>query len=271
MLVSREPRAYVPASPTDNWPMLAKFLKSRRSPVSRPAIPPGRRIYAIGDIHGCADELDRLLAMIEADDAARDDATTTLIFIGDLVDRGPASARVIERMCDLVKQQRDVRFLAGNHEEIFARSLDGDPKALRLFCRIGGRETALSYGIDEAEYERLDYDELAVALDRQVPVAHRSFLNRLENMITVGDYVFVHAGVHPGADLDEQDPADLRWIRSPFLDHGRPLAKMVVHGHTIADQLDVQPHRIGIDTGAYATGRLTAIGLQGEDIWPLQT
>lgn len=259
----------LPSHPS--WFMLAKLLKSRRSPVARPAMPPGRRVYAIGDIHGCADELDRLLAMIEADEAGRGEATTTLIFIGDLVDRGPASARVIERLCALVAERADVRVLAGNHEEIFARSLQGDPKALRLFCRIGGRETALSYGIDEAEYDRLDHDELAAALDRQVPAAHRTFLARLENMIEFGDYVFVHAGVHPGAALDQQDPADLRWIREPFLNHGRPLAKMVVHGHTIAEDLEVLPHRIGIDTGAYATGRLTAIGLEGEEMWRLQT
>ena len=251
--------------------MLAKFLKSRRSPVARPAIPSGRRVYAIGDVHGCADELDRLLAMIDADDAGREAAATTTVFIGDLVDRGPASARVLDRMCELVAEDRDVRFLAGNHEEIFARALDGDAKALRLFCRIGGRETAISYGIGEAEYDLLDYDELAAALDRQVPASHRSFLDRLENMIEIGDYVFVHAGVHPGVPLEDQSRTDLRWIRSPFLDHGRPLAKMVVHGHTIADDLDVQPHRIGIDTGAYATGRLTAIGLEGEDMWRLQT
>lgn len=250
--------------------MLAKFLKSRRSPVARPAIPAGRRVYAIGDVHGCADELDRLLAMIDADDAGRGATRTTLIFIGDLVDRGPASAQVVER-CRLLTNGRDVRFLAGNHEEILARALDGDAKALRLFCRIGGRETALSYGISASEYEGLDYEQLAAALDRQVPEAHRSFLDRLENMIEVGDYVFVHAGVHPGVPLDEQSPTDLRWIRSPFLEHGRPLAKMVVHGHTIADDLDVQPHRIGIDTGAYDTGRLTAIGLEGDEMWSLQT
>lgn len=251
--------------------MLAKLLTSRRSAARRPAIPPGRRVYAIGDIHGCAEELDRLLTMIEADDAHRGDAETTLIFIGDLIDRGPASAQVIERLRALAAARRDVRFLAGNHEEVFIRALEGDAKALRLFCRIGGRETALSYGIAPGEYERLDHDELGAALDRVVPPEHRRFLDRLEDMIVLGDYAFVHAGVDPAAALDQQDPMDLRWIRSPFLDHGRPLAKMVVHGHTIAEDLDVHAHRIGIDTGAYATGRLTALGLEGEERWRLQT
>lgn len=251
--------------------MLAKLLKTRRTPAWRAAVPTGRRVYAIGDIHGCADELERLLALIEADDAAREDAETTLIFIGDLIDRGPASAQVIERLRRLALERRDVRFIAGNHEEVFLRALAGDERSLRLFTRIGGRETAISYGLTAAEYERLDYPELAAALDARVPPEHRAFLDRLEDMIVVGDYVFVHAGVDPAADLDAQDPADLRWIRSPFLDHGRPLAKIVVHGHTISDDLDVRPHRIGIDTGAYATGRLTALGLEGMASWPLQT
>ena len=251
--------------------MFAKLLKSRRSPVWRPALPAGRRVYAIGDIHGCADELDRLLALIETDEAARQEAETTFIFIGDLIDRGPASAQVIDRLLRLHRERQDVRFLAGNHEEVFARALQGDPKALRLFCRIGGRETALSYGITASDYDRLDYPELSAALDEHVPAEHRAFLALLENMIVLGDYVFVHAGVRPDEELDQQDPTDLRWIRSPFLDHGRPLGKMVVHGHTIAEDLDIQPHRIGIDTGAYATGRLTAVALEGEEMWRLQT
>ena len=251
--------------------MLAKLFRSRQIPVWRPALPAGRRVYAIGDVHGCIDELDSLLAMIERDDAARAAADTVLIFIGDLVDRGPASAQVIERVRTLMGGPREVRVLAGNHEEIFARSLQRDAKALRLFCRIGGRETALSYGVDPADYERYDYAELADALERLIPAGHRAFLDTLENMIVLGDYLFVHAGVHPDADLDVQDPADLRWIRSPFLEHDRPLGKMVVHGHTIADDVDIRSHRIGIDTGAYATGRLTALGLEGEESWRLQT
>lgn len=251
--------------------MFSKLLKGRRSGLRRPELPAGHRVYAVGDVHGCIVELNRLLAMIAADDAARPAAATTLIFIGDLVDRGPASAQVLERLQRLAKERPDVRFLAGNHEEIFLRSLAGDAKALRMFCRIGGRETARSYGIGDAEYERLDYAELAVALQRVVPAAHRAFLERLEDMIVIGDYVFVHAGVHPHAELHEQEGTDLRWIRSPFLDHGRPLAKMVVHGHTIAAEIDRQPHRIGIDTGAYATGRLTALGLEAAESWQLQT
>ena len=251
--------------------MLAKFLNLRRSPVWRPALPPGRRVYAIGDVHGCLAELDQLLAMIDADDAARDPAATTLIFIGDLIDRGPASAQVVARVMALQAAGGDVRVLAGNHEEVFVAALAGDEKALRLFCRIGGRETALSYGIASTVYERTDHAELGDLLGRHVPPVHRAFFHSLRDMVVMGDYAFVHAGLRPGVPLEEQRTEDLRWIRGPFLDHPQPLDKMVVHGHTIVDQVIRRSHRVGIDTGAYCTGRLTALGLEGDQTWDLQT
>ena len=251
--------------------MLSKLFRSRPSPVAVPTIPDGQRVYAIGDVHGCIDELDRLLVQIDADDATRGAAATSLVFLGDLVDRGPASAQVVERVRELRLAQGNVRCLTGNHEEVFLDALDGDERALRLFCRIGGRETALSYGIDAMTYERADYDELSAALIAAVPEAHRAFLAGLEDMITIGDYAFVHAGVRPDRPLDDQKLSDLRWIRDSFLHHGRPLEKMVIHGHTIADQVEVRPHRIGIDTGAFSSGRLTALGLERDFHWVLQT
>jgi serine/threonine protein phosphatase 1 len=251
--------------------MLAKLLRSRRSPALVPTIPAGQRVYAIGDVHGCLDELDRLLGHVDADDADRDPAETTLVFLGDLVDRGPASAQVVERVRQLATDRPHVRCLLGNHEEVFLQALDGDAKALRLFCRIGGRETALSYGLSPAEYERLDYPELSAALQQLVPADHRAFLTACEDMVVIGDYVFVHAGVRPHAALTDQQPSDLRWIRDTFLDHERPLEKMVVHGHTITAAVESRPHRIGIDTGAFQTGRLTALGLQGAERWALES
>lgn len=251
--------------------MIAKLLKSRRSRVARPAIPDGQRVYAIGDVHGCLDELDRLLVQIDADDAARDPAVTSLLFLGDLVDRGPASAQVVERVRRLAADRPNVRCLLGNHEEVFLNAIKGDERALRLFCRIGGRETALSYGMDAQAYERADYPELAAALRGMVSTADQIFLSNLEDLILIGGYAFVHAGVRPDCELEDQRPADLRWIRDTFLNHNRPLAKMVVHGHTISDDVERRPHRIGIDTGAFATGRLTALGLEGTEQWTLQT
>ncbi|MEH3158654.1 MAG: metallophosphoesterase family protein [Sphingomonas taxi] len=252
--------------------MLKKLLKGRRAAASpAAAIPEGERVYAIGDVHGCADLLDGLLARIAEDDAARGPATTTLIFLGDLVDRGPASAAVIERLRALAESRANTRFLLGNHEEVFLEALKGEPKALRMFCRIGGRETIMSYGVDSADYDRMDYEELHAAMGRLVPSEHRRFVENFEDMIVIGDYVFVHAGIRPGTDLAEQRTADLRWIRNPFLGHGSPLEKIVVHGHTISEDLDVQPHRIGVDTGAYETGRLTALGLEGTSRWTIRT
>jgi serine/threonine protein phosphatase 1 len=251
--------------------MLKKLLNARRSTVTPlTAIPEGERVYAVGDVHGCADLLDQLLARIDADDRARDPARTTIVFLGDLVDRGPASAAVIERLRLLAAERPDTRFLLGNHEEVFLESLKGEPKALRMFCRIGGRETIMSYGLDADDYDRMDYEELHAAMRVRVPAEHQAFLESFEDMVTIGDYVFVHAGVRPGTDLAAQRGADLRWIRNPFLDHDRALDKMVVHGHTISAGLDEQVHRIGVDTGAYETGILTALGLEGSARWTVQ-
>lgn len=251
--------------------MLKKLLKARRaSAPSAVTIPLGERVYAVGDVHGCDDLLGTLLTKIADDDAARGPAKTTIIFLGDLIDRGPASAAVIERLRLLAAERPDTRFLLGNHEEVFREALKGEPKALRMFCRIGGRETIMSYGVDAADYDRMDYEELYQAMRARVPAEHEAFLETFEDLIVVGDYIFVHAGIRPGTELSMQRSSDLRWIRNPFLDYDRPLEKMVVHGHTISEELDVQPHRIGVDTGAYQTGRLTALGLEGTLRWTVQ-
>jgi serine/threonine protein phosphatase 1 len=249
--------------------MLRKFLKARAKPVF--AIPPGERVYAIGDLHGCDELLGRLLAQIDADDAARGPARTTLIFLGDLVDRGPASAQVVERLHRLAADRPDVRFLKGNHEEIFLGAVEGEPKALRLFCRIGGRETVISYGLDPERYDRLDYEEFAAELKQLVPPEHTAFIDTFEDMIEIGDYLFVHAGIRPGVELGEQHSRDLRWIRDPFLDFDRPFDKMIVHGHTITPEVEFRNNRIGVDTGAYASGQLSALGLQDAMTWTLVT
>ncbi len=251
--------------------MLKKLLRSSRAaaPAASPA--PDTRIYAIGDIHGCRAELDRLLAMIDADDAARGPATTMLIFLGDLMDRGPDSIGVIERLMSLRQERPKTRFIKGNHEELFLLALAGEKDALRMFCRVGGKETVLSYGIDRAEYDSLDYPQLAARMATLVPAAHRAFLDGFEDMIVSGDYAFVHAGIRPDIPLAEQRVSDLRWIRDTFLEHRGAHPKMIVHGHTISAEVDRRPNRIGIDTGAYASGKLTALGIEGEETWILNT
>jgi serine/threonine protein phosphatase 1 len=234
------------------------------------AVPDGLRVYAIGDIHGRLDLLDRLLGMIDEDDAARGPARSELIFLGDLVDRGPDSVGVVERLMAL-RETRPVRYLMGNHEEVFLRAVGGDLRALRFLIRIGGRETLLSYGISEEEYREVDFDGLMTLLQQKVPPAHVAFLSAFETWIEVGDYLFVHAGLRPGVAVEEQKTSDLCWIREDFLSHRDSFGKMVVHGHSITEDIDERPNRIGIDTGAFASGRLTAIGLEGDERWFLST
>ena len=242
-------------------------LKRNRVPA---AVPPGQRIYAVGDVHGRLDLLDSVLARIAADNEARPRADTLIVFLGDLVDRGPNSREVVERLLELSQSEIPAKFLLGNHDEIFLKAARGDVKALRYLIRIGGKATVLSYGISEAEYQSADFNELARHFSALVPEAHLQFLASFEDYVEIGDYAFVHAGVRPGIPLDGQASADLRWIRREFLDHKAPHPKVIVHGHSISPDAEIRDNRIGIDTGAFASGRLTAIGLEGSKRWFLQ-
>ncbi len=254
--------------------MIARLFKKK--PVIRPIdtarVPEGSRIYAIGDIHGRNDLLIALLANIASDDAARGGAETQIIFLGDLVDRGSDSAGVIDTAIALKASGRNVRFLMGNHEEVFLRACrEMDPKITRFFIRIGGEATILSYPITRADYIALDIEELSQRLQTLVPEEHLAFLESFEDQITIGDYAFVHAGIRPEVPLSEQEPSDLRWIREEFVDQQGDLEKVIVYGHTIYEDVVERGSRIGIDTGAYASGRLTALGLEGGERWYLQT
>lgn len=247
------------------------FTKATSRPLDTARVPDGMRVYAIGDIHGRNDLLQALLTRIEADDTARGGADTQIIFLGDLVDRGPDSAGVIETAMAFAAR-RKARFLMGNHEEVFlAACRSGDAKAMRYFIRIGGEPTLLSYPITRAEYLALDYEQLGERVKSLVPEAHLAFLESFGDRIIIGDYAFVHAGIRPGVPFSEQKPADLRWIREEFTGHRGDLEKVVIYGHTIYDEVDERGSRIGIDTGAYASGTLTAIGLEGGERWYLQT
>ena len=253
-------------------PVKALLNLMSRTPPRADRVPDGVRVYAVGDIHGRLDLLDALLMTIAEDDRARGDhVETQYIFLGDLIDRGPESRGVVERLLDLSKTVANVRFLMGNHEQVFLRAMAGDPRALRFLIRIGGRETLLSYGITEEDYRALDFDELAARAAELVPAEHLAFLAGFEDRIALGDYLFVHAGLRPGVALEEQAQSDLYWIRDEFLTHGESFGPIVVHGHSISEEIDVRSNRIGIDTGAFASGRLTAIGLEGGERWFLST
>jgi serine/threonine protein phosphatase 1 len=231
------------------------------------AIPAGERVYAIGDVHGRAELFAALIAAIEADDGARLAARTTIILLGDLIDRGPDSAGVI-RLARAWQGRRTVRILIGNHEEMFLGALEQD-EVMRHFLRFGGREMLLSYPLDQVAYDRAVLAEIAELARASIPADDIAFLRGGEDQITIGDYLFVHAGIRPGIALSEQRTSDLRWIREDFLDYGESFGPIVIHGHSISDGADIRHNRIGIDTGAYRSGRLTALGLEGTNRWLL--
>jgi serine/threonine protein phosphatase 1 len=236
---------------------------------ARASLPEGERVYAIGDIHGRLDLFEQLVAMVEADDAARGPADTTVILLGDLIDRGPASAGVIDA-ARAWRQRRKLRILAGNHEEMLLNSFER-LETLRHFLRYGGRETLLSYPISRELYEQMSHEELQAYLPTLIPPEHVAFIEEMEDTVLMGDYLFVHAGIRPGIPVDQQKASDLRWIREPFIDDNRDHGMVVVHGHTITDEVEERSNRIGIDTGAYMSGRLTALGLEGTARWYLAT
>jgi serine/threonine protein phosphatase 1 len=247
------------------------WRRASRSAQSPPDIGPDRRVYAIGDVHGRLDLLDQLLAMIARDDAGRPRKPSSLILLGDLIDRGPDSRAVVEQVMALSASDGGLACLKGNHEEAFIMAARGDVRALPLFRRMDGEATLASYGLDPVLFRVMNDAELAVWMEQNVPRAHVDFLDALPDSIAIGDYLFVHAGIRPGVPIDEQSPADLRWIRQEFLKHRKMHPKMIVHGHSISEDVDEQAGRIGIDTGAFFSGRLTAIGLEGTDRWILQT
>ena len=238
-----------------------KQLFARGEDEPLPSVPDGQRVYAVGDIHGRLDLFEALVAAIEADDAARAPAETLIVLLGDLVDRGDDSRGVIEFARDL-QRRRPVRILAGNHEEMFLRSLS-DIETFRHFIRHGGRETLLSYGINHGQFQAASMEEAQQLASEAVPADHLAFLESFEDMIQLGDYLFVHAGIDPRLPIDQQRSRDLRWFREPFLSHEGSHGVVVVHGHTICDEPEDCGNRIGIDTGAFMSGRLTALILEG--------
>ena len=235
----------------------------------------GRLVYAVGDVHGRYDLLKAMFSLIADDVVARGDGRRPmLIMCGDYVDRGPQSAEVVSA---LQWMERDRRFefhpLRGNHEQALLDFVDR-PERGRGWLRFGGDATLLSYGV-EPPADPDDADALTAARDallERLPVAHLQLLQRLELMIVVGDYVFVHAGVRPDVPLARQNPDDLLWIRNGFLECTRPFEKRVVHGHSWMDaEPELLDNRLGLDTGAYETGILTAARIEDGSVEILQT
>lgn len=226
--------------------------------------PDGMRIYAIGDVHGRFDLLEKMHARIAAELAADRPDDWRIIHLGDYVDRGPDSAGVIEFVSTRTRDDPRMLAIAGNHEMKFLAFL-ANPEQWRQFADFGGEETVQSYGVGIDFTTASGLREGHAALKRAVPPSHMSFLNGLAYSIGFGDFFFCHAGIRPGVPLDEQDTHDLTWIRSEFLDYPHLHPKVIVHGHTPHDEPEVMANRVNVDTLAYRSGVLTALVIDGTD------
>jgi serine/threonine protein phosphatase 1 len=228
-----------------------------------PAVPPGWRIYAIGDIHGRFDLMEALADHIAQEMRTSPAQVAATVFLGDYVDRGPRSFDVVDRLAR-GDWPTPVVCLLGNHEDVLLRFLD-DPTILEVWRQWGALETLASYGVDvQPAIRARDYEAVREDFAARIPDGHRRFLMRLETTYSAGEYFFCHAGVRPGVPLDHQAREDLIMIREPFLSSTADFGKVVVHGHTPTQEPVIEANRIGIDTGAYATGRLTALALEGD-------
>ncbi|MDB5406837.1 MAG: serine/threonine protein phosphatase [Rhodospirillales bacterium] len=250
--------------------MLQKFLGQRkRAQTILPRTPPGSRIYAIGDIHGRLDLLRAINQLIHEDAYAHQAPRNVAVYLGDYIDRGDTSCAVIDWLIDQPLPGFEQVHLLGNHEDSLLQFLT-DVHVGPAWLAYGGIATLHSYGVRPPSTDR-DLPRVQDELRDKLPERHLAFLRGLALHHVEGDYAFVHAGLRPGVALDAQVPQDLLWIRDEFLSSNADFGKIVVHGHTIAEQPDVRRNRIGIDTGAFASGTLTSLVL-AEDRWSfLQT
>lgn len=230
--------------------------------LGKATAPPGLRLYAVGDVHGCDDMLADVHRRIAADLAHRPPADHRIVHLGDAIDRGPDSAGVIQRLADMTAADPRVICMAGNHDQMLMDFLRDPARAGPVWLDNGGDATLRSYGVT-APTRGLAY--LAGALSAAMPTAHQMFLRGLPRIARFGDFVFVHAGVRPGVPLERQDADDLIWVREPFLSDGRDLGFVAVHGHTPVREPDVRANRINIDTGAVYGGALTCLAIDGTD------
>ena len=239
------------------------FGRTPPVPTTR-RVPDGTRVYCVGDIHGRDDLLRDMAERVEADMEARSFDHAVTVFLGDYVDRGPGSMRVVEQLARS-EWPTSMIALAGNHEDLLMAFLE-DAGVLEFWRSLGGLETLHSYGVDVGPaMAGRDFEAVQAAFAARFPKHHRHFLEALKVSAAIGDYFFCHAGVRPGVALDRQDRDDLLNIREPFLSSEAEHGKLVVHGHTPSVAPEIRPNRIGIDTAAYATSRLTCLVLEKDE------
>jgi serine/threonine protein phosphatase 1 len=252
------------------------FGRTRSEAVTKPVldagpparVPPGRRVYAVGDIHGRADLLIRLLEDLSEDAKKGEyEGRPILVFLGDYVDRGFQSKDVVNVLLSNLVSPFETYFLKGNHEQAMLQFL-ADPGIGPRWAEYGGAETLVSYGVQPPR-TRTSLEEWMQASDElsgALPAEHLNFFKNLDLSVRIGDYVFVHAGVRPGVPLDQQSEQDLLWIREDFLTDRRALGAVIVHGHTPATKPYKDSRRIGLDTGAYLSGKLTAARFEHDTV-----
>jgi serine/threonine protein phosphatase 1 len=234
-----------------------KWFDRRRKPLAPSLGEAGRRVYAVGDVHGRLDLLIRLLEAIGIDTHSRPIPQWEIIFLGDVIDRGPDTRMIIRTLRGL--ENDAIIVLKGNHEDSLVRAYHGDLDALNAWLSFGGIETLRSYAVRPEEIEALEEEDLLGVLRANIPRGDVDWLDSLPVYQSRGDYLFCHAGIRPDRPLTAQTEDDMLWIREPFLSSRRWHGAMVVHGHSIAgERAEHLPNRIGVDSGAYRTGVLTA-------------
>jgi serine/threonine protein phosphatase 1 len=244
------------------------MLKSWSIKQRKPRLPDGICIYAVSDIHGCVDQLRDVFTAIDHHISRARPVRAIHVFLGDYIDRGPSSRQAIDLLV-MRAQRHECVFLKGNHEAMLFELLR-DPAKFEGWKQFGGLQTLISYGLKPSSNPDLkEQKELISTLARRIPRHHRTFFDNLKRSCTYGDFFFAHAGVKPGVALSRQKEEDLLWIRDEFLLSEANFGKYVVHGHTPVSKPDIRPNRINIDTGAYATGILTLLTIEGDRMFAI--
>jgi len=247
------------------------IFKSKKKSISKEEVAINSYAYVIGDIHGCYDELCELLTLIKKDIKSLDVSPIYIVFLGDLMDRGPKSKEVIEHLLSFKPDYATPIFLMGNHEEVLLNVLYGSIDALKSWFAFGGRECVRSYGVNNLGEIYSNPENLLFRIQEKVPESHIDFIESFRETFQFGPYLCVHAGIKPRVPIEKQTTKDFRWIRKEFIKYTKPHPFIIVHGHTIVETAQILSNRIPVDTGTYEGGPLTAVRLGADGAQFIQT